>query len=90
MTQNTWGIIITKVEEDSFKALLSLNIGDEERTRTLFETIKEDFDENTGDPECVIDLVNEHDEYIADYAITLQDAIEISNILGRPIGLRPV
>lgn len=89
MSENKWGLIITKVEEDSFKTLLSLNIGDEERTRKLFETIKGEFLKNEYDPECVLDLVNDHDEYVSDHPITLQDAIEISAILGYPIGIRP-
>lgn len=84
MSKNTWGLRFTKVNliEDKFESLLALNIGDEQTTRKVFEDIKEDFKENTGEPDCVIDLLDEDDSIVDDFPITEKQATKIAALLG--------
>lgn len=84
---NTWGLIFTKVniEEDKFDTLLSLNTGSEEETRNLFERIKREFKSNTGEPQALIDLVDENDDIIDDYPVTYGQVQTIAALMGHKI-----
>jgi hypothetical protein len=87
MRKNTWGLEIIKVnvEEDKFESLLALNIGEEAETRRLFTQIKNEFEENNGEPDCIIDLLDEQDAIVEDISVTRQQAIEIAKRLGHEI-----
>lgn len=85
--KNTWGFNFVQVdtEKDEFNSLLALNVGDEEKTRNVFEEIKSLFEENTVEPDCVIDLLDENDDIIDDYALTLSQVKSITGLLGHQI-----
>jgi hypothetical protein len=80
MSKNTWGLQFIKVniEENKFDRMLSLNIGNEEETKELFYIYKSIFAENKGDPDCVIDLLDENDDIIDDFSVTKNQATEIA------------
>ncbi|WP_145413372.1 hypothetical protein [Paenibacillus xylanexedens] len=87
--ENTWGLIFTKVnlEENKFDYLLELNTGSEHDTRLLFNRIKNEFTENKGEPEMVIDLVDEEDGIIDDFSLTFSQAETVASLLGHNISM---
>ncbi|MGM1044767.1 MAG: hypothetical protein ACQEXX_01335 [Bacillota bacterium] len=80
MNENTWGLQFIKVDidENKFDTMLALNIGDEEKTKELFYSFKSIFSENTGTPDCVIDLIDEDGSIIDDFPVTKNQATEIA------------
>ncbi|KAA9007322.1 hypothetical protein F4V43_02220 [Paenibacillus spiritus] len=84
---NTWGLVFTKINtvENKFEALLSLNTGTEDETRIIFNRIKNEFSENKGDPEVVIDFVDEDDSIVGDFSITKSQAGKIAGLLGHKL-----
>jgi hypothetical protein len=87
MSQNTWGIGFTRIntEADTFETLLELNTGNETKTRKLYEQIKAEFVRNDGEPDCLIDLLDEDDSIVDDYPITLDQAKAIADKLGHKL-----
>ncbi|MFF2532248.1 hypothetical protein ACFVS2_25395 [Brevibacillus sp. NPDC058079] len=87
MTENTWGLQIVKVnvEEGGFDTLIALNIGNEAKTRDMFNQIKNEFTKNNGEPDCVLDLLDDEDSIVDDWAITKKQAVEIASRLGHNI-----
>lgn len=86
--RNTWGLNFVKVdtEKDEFKSLLVLNLGSEEKTKEIFNKIKSEFKENVNDqPDCVIDMLDENDEIIDDYALTFSQTQLVASLLGHQI-----
>ncbi|MNC13534.1 hypothetical protein D3C76_114530 [compost metagenome] len=82
MTYNTWGLQFVKIDtqENEFKTLLALNSGSEEKAWEVFNRIKAEFAENTGEPpDCVIDLLDKDDSIVDDFAITLAQAKTIAS-----------
>lgn len=87
MIKNTWGIEFVKVniKDDKFESLFALNIGDEAKTRALFNQIKSEFTKKEGEPDCVIDLLDEDDSIIDDLSVTKNQVIEIASLLGHKV-----
>lgn len=86
--RNTWGLNFVKVdtEKDEFKSLLALNLGSEEKTKEIFNKIKSEFKENENDqPDCVIDMLDENDDIIDDYALTFSQTQLVASLLGHQI-----
>lgn len=84
---NTWGLEFMKIDlqENKIESILGLNMGTEEYTRSVFNKIKNEFAENKGDPEVVIDLLDESDDIIEDFSVTTAQALSISSLLGHTI-----
>lgn len=88
MSQNTWGLGFTRInyEADTFETLLALNIGNEAKTRKLFEQIKDEFVRNDGEPiDCLIDLLDQDDSIVDDHPVTLDQAKAIADKLGHKL-----
>jgi len=88
--KNTWGLRFSRINDASeeIEDLLSLNIGDEPKTRTLFIQIYEEYEADKGIPsgaEYLIELLDETDSIIDDIAVTREEAIEIASRLGHAI-----
>lgn len=86
--ENTWGLAFIQIdtEKDQFNELLSLNLGSEHEAREVFDRVKREFKENNGEPDGVIDLIDENEEIIDDYALTTNQLIIIAAMLGHEIG----
>ncbi|WP_144523152.1 hypothetical protein [Bacillus pumilus] len=86
--ENTWGLAFIQIdtEKDQFNELLSLNLGSEHKAREVFNRVKNEFKENDGEPEGVIDLLDENEEIIDDYALTTNQLITVAAMLGHEIG----
>lgn len=84
---NTWGLRFTQVDvrNNEIKTLLALNTGGEEGTRILFEDIKKQFPKNQGEPDSVIDLLDEMDDIIDDHPVTREQLTQVALGLGHKI-----
>ncbi|MCY7500124.1 hypothetical protein [Bacillus pumilus] len=84
---NTWGLAFVQIDtkKDQFNELLSLNLGSEHKAREVFDRIKRDFKENNGEPDGVIDLIDENEEIIEDYVLTTNQLITVAAMLGHVI-----
>lgn len=82
--ENTWGLQFVKVnvEENNFETLLGLNMQTEEKTREIFNRIKSEFTESKNEPDCVVDLLDEDDSIVDDYALTMDQVITVASLLG--------
>jgi len=82
--KNTWGLQFVKIniEDNEFETLLAINCGSEEKARKVFSRIKIEFSENKGEPDCVVDLLDEDDSIVDDFAITTDQAKTIASLLG--------
>ncbi|QFY85074.1 hypothetical protein [Bacillus subtilis] len=87
--KNTWGLAFVKVdlEKNKFKQLIALNLGTEEKAREVFDRIKNEFKENKGEPDCVIDLIDEEDSIVDDYRLTENQIVTVASLLGHEIKL---
>lgn len=87
--KNTWGLAFVKVdlERDKFKQLIALNLGTEKKAREVFDRIKNEFKENKGEPDCVIDLIDEEDSIVDDYRLTENQLVTVASLLGHEIKL---
>jgi hypothetical protein len=87
MNEETWGLQFVKVntEENKFEDLLVLKGVSESYARETFDRIKAEFTENKGEPECVVDLIDEDDSIVDDFAITISQAKSIASLLGHSI-----
>lgn len=87
MKQNTWGFqIVTINEKDNcFDTLLSLNIGDEQKTRKIFAEMSNEYGVSNGDTGFLIDLLDDSDSIIEDIAVTKEGAKEIAAQLGHKL-----
>ncbi|QAT68031.1 hypothetical protein EQZ20_24470 (plasmid) [Bacillus glycinifermentans] len=85
--ENTWGLAFVKIdiENDQFNELLALNLGTEQKAREVFDRIKNEFKENKGEPDCIIDLIDEYGEIIEDYPLTKNQLITVASLLGHKI-----
>lgn len=92
MEKNTWGLQFVKINtnDNEFETLLALNSGTEEKARQVFDRIKAEFAENKGEPDCVIDLLDDDDSIVDDFAITTDQAKTIASLLGHSIQGRAV
>ncbi|GAA4879988.1 hypothetical protein GCM10023310_70220 [Paenibacillus vulneris] len=84
MRQNSWGLQFVKVnvKENEFETLLGLNLESEEKAKEIFNRIKTEFVENKNEPECVVDLLDEDDSIIDDYALTMNQVVTVASLLG--------
>ncbi|MDH6370572.1 uncharacterized protein with FMN-binding domain [Paenibacillus sp. PastF-3] len=87
MNENTWGLqfVRVNVQDNQFETLLILKGVSEEYAKETFERIKSEFVKNQGEPDCVVDLLNEEDSIVDDFAITLVQAKTIASLLGHSI-----
>jgi hypothetical protein len=87
MENNTWGLQFVKIdiEGDKFDTLLALNIGSETDARASFDRITNEFTENKKEPDCVVDLLDEEDSIIEDYALTSSQVSSIASLLGHKL-----
>ncbi|PRR87321.1 hypothetical protein [Bacillus atrophaeus] len=87
--KNTWGLAFVKVdlEKDEFKQLIALNLGTEQKAREVFNRIKDEFKENKGKPDCIIDLIDEDDSIVDDYRLTENQIVTVASLLGHEIKL---
>ncbi|MCY8737533.1 hypothetical protein P8881_19555 [Bacillus haynesii] len=85
--ENTWGLAFVKIdlENDQFNELLALNLGTEQKAREVFGRIKNEFKENKGEPDCIIDLIDEYGDIIEDYPLTKNQIVTIASLLGHEI-----
>ncbi|MBK4208858.1 hypothetical protein ACQJNT_07325 [Bacillus licheniformis] len=85
--ENTWGLAFVKIdlENDQFNELLALNLETEQIAREVFGRIKNEFKENKGEPDCIIDLIDEHNDIIEDYPLTKKQIVTIASLLGHEI-----
>lgn len=80
-----YGITFNKVdtEKDEIVQLLAFNIGKtEEQAYQVFRKIENHYVKNDGEPEIVIDLVDEHWTILHDYSLTYKDAKELAFSMG--------
>ncbi|WP_342436753.1 hypothetical protein NSS79_25985 [Paenibacillus sp. FSL L8-0436] len=56
-----------------------------EYAKETFNRIKSEFVENKGEPDCVVDLLDEDDSIVDDFAITTAQAKTIASLLGHSI-----
>ncbi|URJ76327.1 hypothetical protein MF621_004033 (plasmid) [Bacillus velezensis] len=87
--KNTWGLSFVKVdlENDRLNQLLGLNLETEQKAKEVFDRIKNEFKENKGEPDCVIDLIDEDDSIVDDYRLTENQLITVALSLGHKIKL---
>lgn len=87
MDNNTWGLQFVKIntKDNKFETLLALNTGSEAETRAIFDRIKNEFTENKGEPDCIVDLLDADDSIVDDYALTKNQVISIASLLGHKI-----
>jgi hypothetical protein len=87
MSEQTWGLRFVKVntEENVFEDLLILKGVSESYAREVFERIRTEFAENKGEPDCVIDLLDEDNSIVDNFTITLTQAQTIASLLGYSI-----
>lgn len=86
MQNNTWGLQFVRInEQDEFETLLALNIGSEKKTKEVFDRVKKEFSENKGKPDCLLDLLDNGDSIVDDFAITTDQARSIASLLGHEI-----
>lgn len=87
MNEQTWGLQFVKVntEENKFEDLLVLKGVSESYAREIFDRIRTEFTENKGEPDCVVDLLDEGDSIVDDFGITLSQAKSIASLLGHSI-----
>ncbi|MGG0667752.1 hypothetical protein ABE073_04400 [Lederbergia citrisecunda] len=82
---NKWGLVFHEVdvENQEFKTLLYLT-GDHIRIKYTFNNIKERFKRNTGNPECVLSLVDveDNESAIDDYPLTKMQLESVATLLG--------
>jgi len=72
-------------DDNKFVTLLALNSGSEAKAREVFSRIKAEFAENKGEPDCVVDLLDDDDSIVDDFAITTNQAQTIASLLGHSI-----
>lgn len=86
--ENTWGLAFVQIDtkKDQCNELLSLNLESEHKAREVFDRIKSEFKENNGEPDGIIDLIDENEEIIDDYALTTNQLITVAAMLGHEIG----
>lgn len=70
------------VKKDTFETLLPIGLGTEEKARELFDRIKSEFPKNEGEPEIVIDLLDEHFDIQDGFPVTFIQAATIAELLG--------
>ncbi|KAB2333988.1 hypothetical protein [Bacillus mesophilum] len=92
MNENTWGFQFVRINDaaDGFDTLLALNIGDEHKTRELFEEISNEFEAvkgGPGSPNYIIDLLDEEESIIDDISVTKEEAIKIAAKLGHKLAV---
>ncbi|QRV11400.1 hypothetical protein JR311_19660 (plasmid) [Bacillus velezensis] len=87
--KNTWGLSFVKVdlENDRLNQLLGLNLETEQKAKEVFDRIKNEFKENKGEPDCVIDLIDEDDSIVDDYPLTENQIVTVALLLGHEIKL---
>ncbi|OMD04715.1 hypothetical protein MKX34_11660 [Paenibacillus sp. FSL R5-0636] len=87
MDENTWGLQFVRidVQANEIETLLILKGVSEEYARETFNRIKLEFSENKGEPDCVVDLLDEDDSIVDDFGITLSQAKSIASLLGHSI-----
>ncbi|MBA9086523.1 hypothetical protein FHR92_003001 [Fontibacillus solani] len=87
MNENTWGLQFVRIniQANEFETLLVLKGVSEEYARETFNRIKSEFSENKGEPDCVVDLLNEDDSIVDDFAITNDQAQTIASLLGHSL-----
>lgn len=90
MDKNTWGLQFVKIdiEGNKFNTLLALNIGNEIEARVSFDRIRNEFTENKGEPDCIVDLLDENDDIIEDFSLTGSQVISIASLLGYKLELK--
>jgi hypothetical protein len=83
--KNTWGLVFNCIneEKDEIVELLGLNLGSESEAKVYFDKIKTEFPSESKD--CIVDLVDEDDDIIDDYALSKKQAIEIAARFGHEI-----
>lgn len=79
-----WGLAFTRInaKENIIESLLGIGFKSEEYAREVFNRISCEFTENKGDPDMVIDLVDEYDNIIDDFSITSSQGETIARLLG--------
>lgn len=80
-----YGIKFNKIdtEKNTIIQLLAFNIGEtEEQAYGVFHKIENHYIENKGEPEVVIDLVDENSSILHDYALKYEDAKELALSMG--------
>lgn len=80
-----YGITFNKVDtkKNEITQLLAFNIGEtEEQAFEVFRKIENHYAKNDGEPEIVIDLVDEHWTILHDYSLTFEDAKELAFSMG--------
>lgn len=89
MATNKWGIVFHEVdtEKQEFRTLLYIT-GEEIRIRWTFANIKNDFQRNTGKPDCVISLIDveDNESTVDDHPLTKEQMKSIADSLGFQLG----
>ncbi|WP_438498589.1 hypothetical protein [Paenibacillus sp. IHBB 3054] len=87
MNVDTWGLQFVKINvlKNEFETLLILKGVSEKYAKETFNRIKTEFAGNNGEPDCVVDLLDEDDSIVDDFGITLSQAKSIASLLGHSI-----
>lgn len=87
MNADTWGLQFLKINvlQNEFETLLILKGVSEKYAKETFNRIKTEFKENNGEPDCVVDLLDEDDSIVDDFSITINQAKIIASLLGHSI-----
>lgn len=80
---NKWTLSFVEFDNENqeFKTLLTIEAS-ETHVKETFNRIKNEFKENTGEPDCIIDLVDEYDSIIDNYSLTKQQLVSVASLLG--------
>ena len=84
--KNTWGLSFCSIDEkEENNKLLELNLGTEQKAREVFDRIKNEFEQNTGKTDSIIDLIDEDDNIIDDYPLTKHQLVTVASLLGHSL-----
>ncbi|MED3677081.1 MULTISPECIES: hypothetical protein [Bacillus amyloliquefaciens group] len=86
MQKNTWGLSFCSIDEKEQNIkLLGLNFGTEQKAKEIFDRIKNEFEQNTGKPDSIIDLIDEEEDIIDEYPLTKNQLVTVASLLGHTI-----